>query len=101
MAQRERLKPFDTLAWVGSSDMEGSGARSVSTRLGTCSSGCPGLRALAGEPDAHAVAEELHPCGHDHVSHLQSTGDLRAVLDHSADDNGCLAHHVAHRVDDE
>ena len=38
----------------------------------SCFSTCPGLRALAWEPDAHAVAQELHTRAHHHVSNLQS-----------------------------
>ena len=59
------------------------------------------MRALAWEPDAHAVAQELHASADHHVPNLQSADDLHAVLADAADINRGLAHDFVHCVDDE
>ena len=56
-------------------------AGSLATRRAShlASQRAPACVALAREPDAHAVAQELHAGGDHHVSSLQSAGDLHAV----------------------
>src|SRR5262249_26170266 len=102
MAQRDRLNLFAAWAWGRSSNMGRSAVGSAAIRYAShLALQRPDLRALAWEPDVHAVAQELHTSANHHVSNLQSADDLYAVLADAGDINRGLAHDVAHRVDEE